>query len=128
MLVSMYVATALVFYPVRFSVTDKLLLNGPAHLILGITDANRICLLREQIIYRLLLKMWLVLILFSTLHTQQHQQSDYIGFLLHIADCDSGTASIPESGAVAGAVAKAWCHFLKSSYAFHTAEPVKRRQ
>jgi len=32
-------------------------------------------------------------------------------FLLNIADCDSGTASIPESGAVAGAVAKAWRHF-----------------
>ena len=32
-------------------------------------------------------------------------------FLLQIAGCDSGTASIPESGVVVGAVAKAWRHF-----------------
>lgn len=65
-------ANALEFYPARFSVTDKLLLNGPAHLIFGITDANGICLFREQLIYRLLLKMCLVLILFSTLHLITH--------------------------------------------------------
>jgi hypothetical protein len=70
--VTVRAAKVLEFYPARFSVTDKLLLNGPVHLIFGITDANGIGLFREQLIYRLLLKMWLVLILFSTLHLITH--------------------------------------------------------
>jgi hypothetical protein len=45
----------LVFYPARCSLTDKRLLNGPAHLIFGMADANGICIFREQLIYRLLL-------------------------------------------------------------------------
>ncbi len=54
-------------------------------------------------------------------------KNDDISFLLQIVDCDSGTTSIPESGAVAGAVAEPWCHFSYNKSAFHTAAPVKRR-
>jgi len=89
------------FYPARYSVTDKRLLNDPVNLIFDITDANRICLFREQIIYRLLLKMWLALILFLPFTHTSTGKTDYSTFLLQIADCDSGPTSIPESDAVA---------------------------
>jgi len=52
------------FYPARCSVTAKRLLNGPAHLILGITDANGISFLREPLIYRF---SWPCCFLFSSL-------------------------------------------------------------
>ena len=74
------------FYPARRSMTDKLLLNCPVHLIFGITDANVICLFREQLIHRLPLKMWLVLILFLPFTRSITSKIDDIGFLLQIAD------------------------------------------
>lgn len=53
---------------------------------------------------------------------------DYSSSLLQIAGVTPVRQAYRRSGAVASAVVMAWCHFLKSSYAFHTAAPAERLQ